>query len=101
MTVNAQMTSAEFANLFVVGQAAKLVSAAGAASISDHAKYVEFQNARSAGASEALSALSAPEAAALIADPTEANARALVAAIAGMDLSGEVGGMLPDPGSYK
>ena len=101
MTVNAEMSAAELANLFVVGQAAKLVSAAGAASKSDHPKYVEFQDARAAAATEALSALSAPEAAALISDPSRANARALVDAIAGMDLSGEVGGMLPDPGSYK
>jgi hypothetical protein len=101
MTVNAEMSSAELANLFVVGQAAKLVSATEAASKSDHPKYVEFQSARATTATEALSALSAPEAAALISAPTEANARALVDAIAGVDLSGEVGGLLPDPGSYK
>ena len=40
-------------------------------------------------------------AAALLANPTADEARALVAAIQGQDLSGEVGGMLPAKDSYK
>ncbi|MCH7793228.1 MAG: hypothetical protein IID31_13230, partial [Planctomycetes bacterium] len=52
-------------------------------------------------ASAALSAVGVPEAAALVADPTEANARALVAAIAGKDLSGDVASLLPAAAAYK
>jgi hypothetical protein len=44
---------------------------------------------------------SVAEAAALVADPTEANARNLVAAIADKDLTGEVGGLLPAKADYK
>lgn len=97
---NTQMSKAELARFYVIGQAAKLVSAVGAASKSDHADYTAAQEKRAADAKKALSAVgSVPEAAAFVADPTEVNARKLVAAIEGKDLSGEVGGMLP--GEYK
>ena len=99
MTVNAEMTAAEAAEMYVIGQAAKLVSAVNAAGNSDHAKYKEFQEARAAAAREALGKVSA--AADLLANPTAEEARALVAAIQGKDLSGEVGGMLPSKDSYK
>ena len=96
------MTPIELARLFVEGQAAKLVSAAGAVAKSEHAKYVAAQEKRAADASAALGAVtSVAEAAALIADPTADNARALVAAIADKDLTGEVGGLLPDEADYK
>ena len=101
MTNNAEMNAAELSETFIQGQAAKLVSAIAALGKSDDAKYQEAQQKRASDATAALSAVSLPEAAALVADPTRANALALVAAIAGMDLSGEVGGLLPDPGSYK
>ncbi len=99
MTENAVMTPAELAELYVIGQAAKLVSATQAMGQSDSPKYKEFQEARAAAAKEALGAVSA--AADLIANPTEETARALIDSIKGTDLSGEVGPLLPSPDSYK
>ena len=99
VTTNKEMSASELAQMFVVGQAAKLVSAVNAATKSDDAGYQAAQQKRQDDAKAALAAV--PEAAALVADPTEANARALVDAIAGKDMSGAVGGMLPDPSSYK
>ncbi len=101
MTTNAEMNAAELAETFIQGQAAKLVSANAAMGKSDNAKYQEAQQKRASDAAAALSAVSLPEAAALVADPTAINARALVAAIAGKDMSGEVGSLLPDPATYK
>ena len=102
VTVNAELSKAGLAEAFVQGQAAKLVSAVSALSRSDDPKYKAAQETRKADAEAALAAVkSVAEAAALVADPTEANARALVDAIAGKDLSGDVGGLLPDPSTYK
>ena len=102
ITVNAKMTGAELARFFVTGQATKLVSASAAAAKSDNADYKAAQQTRIDGASNALSGVSSvPEAAALVADPSEANARKLIAAIEGKDLSAEVGSMLPAESSYK
>lgn len=102
VTTNQEMSAAELARMFVTGQAAKLVSASAAMGKASIAQYQEAQQKRIDSASQALGAVSSvPEAAALVADPSEANARALVAAIQDKDLSGEVGGLLPDPGSYK
>lgn len=99
---NKEMTPVELARLFVEGQAAKLVSAAGALAKSDNEKYVAAQEKRAADASAALAAVtSVAEAAALIDEPTEDNARKLVAAIADADLTGEVGGLLPAMADYK
>ena len=99
---NAKMTKAELARFFVTGQAAKLVSAVDASGKSSNADYKAAQDKRAAMAKEALSAVkSVPEAAALVASPTEANARKLVAAIKDKDLSGEVGSLLPAESSYK
>jgi hypothetical protein len=95
------MSEAELARLFIEGQAAKLVSATSALGQSDDATYRAAQEQRIALASAVLGAVSAAEAAALIADPTDANARALVEAIAEQDLSGEVGSLLPAADSYK
>ncbi|MDA0230878.1 MAG: cytochrome c family protein [Proteobacteria bacterium] len=99
MTKNAEMSAAQSAEMYVIGQAAKLVSAVNAAGRSDSAKYKEFQAARAAAAREALGKVSA--AAGLLTNPTADEARALVAAIQGKDLSGEVGGLLPAKDSYK
>ena len=101
VTTNAEMSAAELAETFIQGQAAKLVSAVGAMSKSDNPKYQAAQQKRMDDASAALSAVGVPEAAALVADPTDANARALVAAIAGTDLSGDVQGLLPAAATYK
>jgi len=101
VTENAAMSEAELARLFIEGQAARLVSATSALGQSDDAAYRAAQEQRIALASAALGAVSAAEAAALVADPTDANARALVEAIAEQDLSGEVGSLLPAADSYK
>lgn len=104
VTKNAELDKAGLAQLFIEGQAAKLVSATEAqARISKSAneQYKSAQNKRAADAKSALSKVKLPEAAALIENPTRQNARALVAAIAGKDMSGAVGALLPDPGSYK
>lgn len=99
-TVNAEMSQADLARLFVTGQAAKLVSATQALAKSTVPTYQEAQKKRVEAAKAALSTVkSVPEATAFVASPTEANARALVAAIADKDLSAEV--KLPDKSSYK
>ena len=100
---NAEMTPAELARLFVTGHAASLVSATTALNKTDHAKYAGAQKARIEAARAALEAVSSavPEAAALLSDPSDANARAVVEAILDKDLTQEVGGMLPDKGAYK
>jgi hypothetical protein len=99
MTLNAELSAAEAAEMYVIGQAAKLVSALNAQGRSDSAKYNEFQEARAAAARAALGKVGA--AAAFLAEPTADQARALVAAIQGQDLSAEVGAMLLAKDSYK
>ncbi len=102
-TKNAEMTPPEMARLFITGHAASLVSATRAFSLSNHPKYVAAQEARIGAARAALESIqsSVPEAGTLLQDPSEASARALVAAINGKDLSGSVGSMLPPSDSYK
>jgi hypothetical protein len=102
MTVNAEMTPAELARFFVAGRAAMLVTATQALGKSDSPAYKEAMQKQIAAAKEALSAVkSVPEAAALVAAPTEDNARKLVAALAGKDVSAEVKSFLPKPEDYK
>lgn len=102
ITVNREMTPQELARNIVIGAAAKLVSAKAALAKSKHPLYQTAQKQRLNDATAVLSAVkSVPEAAALIAAPTEPNALKLVAAIAGQDLSGEVGHLVPDPSTYK
>ena len=62
-----------------------------------HAKYMSVQQERAAKAVAALNATGLAEAKALVADPTDENARKLVAKIytEEMDLTGQVGSMLP------
>jgi hypothetical protein len=102
VTHNAVMTEAERARFYVVGQAAKLVSAAAALRRAQDDRYAAVQTQRLADARAALAVLDdMPEVAALIADPNEDHARTLVAAIADMDLSARLAAVLPDPGAYK
>lgn len=102
VTVNAEMKPAELARMFVVGRAAMLVTATDALKKSDNATFQEALKKQVKNATDALAAVkSAPEAAALVAAPTEANARKLVAAIADKDLSGEVKPLLPAAADYK
>ena len=91
------MDAAEKARVFVIGQAAVLVSASDAIGRIKHPKYAESQNKQIATATDVLKAIegSVAEVAKLLAAPTAANARALAAAIAGNDLAGAIGGGLP------
>lgn len=100
---NEEMTPAELSRWFVTGQAASLVQAANAMQKTQDAKYVAAQEARATKAREALGALDMAEAKALLGQPTEANARALIGKIYGeqMDLTGQVGSMLPPKSEYK
>lgn len=102
ITVNAEMTPEELARFFAIGQAAKLVSAALAQTKSNDPDYQAAQTKRAEDTVAVLSALkSVPEAAALIQNPTEENARKFVSAIADKDLSGEIGNLLPEQATYK
>ena len=78
---------AELAQLFVAGQAAKLISAREAAGRTEDAKYKNAQMKRAADAAAALRTLGdIPEAAALIGSPNEENAHKLLEAVKQMDL---------------
>jgi mono/diheme cytochrome c family protein len=96
---NAEMSPQDLAQIYVVGQAAALVSATGAMSKSDEAKYKEAQNKRAENAKAILKNI--PEAAGLLASPTRENALKLSKAIAGKDLTNIVGSKLPAKSDYK
>lgn len=93
LTKNKEMTKAEMARLYVIGQAAALVSATDAVKKSKNAKYVAAQEKRIAKAKDVLSKV--PEAAALLGAPTAEAGHALADAIAKKDLTSVVGGQLP------
>ncbi|MDD9907330.1 MAG: cytochrome c family protein [Rhodospirillaceae bacterium] len=94
---NQETTDAEKSQMYIIGQAAVLVSATKAASNSDHPKYKAAQQERIANATAALGLIKGdvPEAAKLLSDPTVENGRALWEAIKGKDLTGAVGSKLP------
>lgn len=100
---NEEMTPAELSRWFVTGQAASLVQAENAMKKSAGEKYVAAQKKRAEMARKALGAVDLPEAKALLSDPSEANARALVGKIYAeqMDLTGQVGSMIPPKSEYK
>ena len=97
VTENQVMTPQEMARMFVIGQAANLVSASAALSKTDHAGYKAAQQKKIAAATEVLNSVAGevPEAGKVVASPTAENGRALAAAIASKDLSGTVGKNLP------
>lgn len=102
ITVNAEMKPAELARFFIAGRAAMLVTATQTLGKSDSPAYKEAMQKQIASATAALSALkNIPEAAALVAAPNDANARKLVAALAGKDVSAEVKSFLPKAEEYK
>lgn len=96
---NAEMTPQELARVYVIGQAAALVSATQVISKSSEAKYKEAQSKRVEIAKAALGGVS--EAAGLLAAPTRENAIKFVQSIAGKDLTGAVGSKLPAKSDYK
>jgi hypothetical protein len=99
---NAEMTPAELARLFVIGQAATLVSASAAASKSNHPKYAALQKKRAQDAAKALQNFAdVPEVAALIKQPSPENGRKLADALKDKDLSAKAKPMLPAKNTYK
>ncbi len=101
--VNAEMTPPQMARFFIAGHAASIVAATQAQGKVAHPKYRAAQQARISAAKTALEAIqdSVSEAGTLLQDPSEANARALVAAIQDKDISGAVGDLLPAKNTYK
>ena len=94
-----ERSPARLANLFVAGQAAKLISATEAAAKTGDAQYKAAQMKRAADAKAVLKAV--PQAAALIKSPSDANARKMMQAIGQQDLTGQVGGQIPCAGPDK
>jgi hypothetical protein len=103
VTKNAEMTPAELSRAYVIGSAAALVVAAGAAGKVQNAKYEDARKAIEANARKALDAVKGqvPEVAAFLAAPTEANGRKVADAVASKDLSAQVASMLPAKNTYK
>lgn len=99
---NLEMGPPELARLFVVGQAAKLVSASAAAGKSSHPKYSALQKKRAQDARTALQTVGdVPEVAALLQQPTAENARKVADALKNRDVSAKVKALLPAKSSYK
>jgi hypothetical protein len=90
---------ARLANLYIAGQAAKLVSATESAAKSGDGKYKAAQLKRAADAKAALQTV--PQAAAFITAPTDAAARAMMKAIGSQDMSGAVGAAMTCAGPDK
>ncbi|MDG2033530.1 MAG: cytochrome c family protein [Rhodospirillales bacterium] len=101
VTKNKEMSDLEKARLFVIGQAAALVSATQAASKSEHILYKTAQAKRIATATAVLDKVKAqvPEAGALLQAPSAEAGRALANALRKVDLTGAVGDRLPK--NYK
>lgn len=102
VTTNAEMTPPELARMFITGHAAALVKVTTAAPATNP-KLKATRDTLAANARTALTAIQGqvPEAGALLSAPNEANARKLVDAIAGKDLSAAVASMLPAKNTYK
>jgi cytochrome c554/c'-like protein len=100
---NKEMTEPEKARVFIVGHAAALVRETEAQGKVKNAKYEETLKKIDTDARKALDAIKGqvPEAAAVLAQPTDANARKLVDAIANKDLTPQVGKLLPPKNTYK
>lgn len=100
---NAEMTEKELSRLYVIGQAAALVSTASALKKTKHKRYVKAQTKRAERAKAVLNALKSkvPEAGKLLAEPTDANGRAFARAVHDIDLTAIIGKMLPPKKKYK
>lgn len=102
VNVNAEMNAAELARLYIVGQAAKLVSATAAASKSSAPKYVALQKKREEDSRKSLQAVAdMAEVKAVLDKPTADSARKLADALKGKDLSAKVKAQLPAKNTYK
>lgn len=96
--VNQDMDPALKSEWFVVGQAASLVAAKQGLAKSDNARYRKAMEQRIDLAEKVLSKV--PEASDLLADPSPANARELAEKVAGKDLTGAVGELMPEESTY-
>ena len=102
VNTNAEMGAADLARLFIVGQAAKLVSATGAASKGGSPQYVALQKKREQDSRTALQAVAdVPEVKAVLDKPSADGARKLADALKGKDLSAKVKAQLPAKNTYK
>ena len=93
VTENQEMSKAGMSRMYVIGQAAALVSALNALKKTQHAKYVEGQNQRIAKAKAVLAKI--PEAAEFLKSPSADAGRKLAEAIAGKDFTSQIGSELP------
>ena len=99
---NAEMSPADLARLYIVGQAAKLVSATGAATKSSAPQYTALQKKREQDSRTALQTVAdLPEVKAVLDKPSADTARKLADALKGKDLSAKVKGQLPAKNTYK
>ncbi len=97
---NAEMSAAELARLYIVGQAAKLVSATTAASKSSAPQYAALQKKREQDSRTALQSVAdLAEVKAVLDKPSADTARKLADALKGKDLSAKV--KLPAKNTYK
>lgn len=102
VNTNAEMNAAELARLYIVGQAAKLVSATTAASKTTLPKYVAMQKKREQDSRAALQAVvDVAEVKAVLDKPSADAARKLADALKGKDLSAKVKAQLPAKNTYK
>ncbi len=97
VNTNQEMSKSQMATMFLTGHAVGLVYASRGVAESSNAKYKDEMQKRIMAAKKAIMSVKGQvgSADALLADPTEQNARAFVNALAGKDLSANVGGMLP------
>lgn len=102
VTVNAEMSPAELSRMFIVGQAAVLVSATAASAKATHPKYVALQKKREQDSRAALQTVAdVPEVKALLDKPSHEAGRKLADALKGKDLSAKVKALLPAKSTYK
>jgi len=96
------MNAAELARLYVIGQAAKLVSATLASTKSSGAQYATLQKKRIQDARAALAAVAdLPEVKTVLDKPSHDNARKLADSLKSKDVSAKVKAKLPAKDSYK
>lgn len=93
VTKNKELTKPEMARLYLVGQAAALVSATAAIAKTDDPQYTAAQKKRISFAKEILSKV--PEAAKILKTPTMEEGRSFAGSIKGKDFTGLVGSKLP------
>jgi hypothetical protein len=102
VNTNAEMSAADLARLFIVGQAAKLVSATTAATKSANPQYTALQKKREQDSRTALQTVAdLPEVKAVLDKPTADSARKLADSLKGKDLSAKVKAQLPAKNTYK